>query len=149
MGKDLHLSKAKLFTHQAMTFSLSCWDTYKAKQIALYWQIYSYIYNYYRIFLWLIITVKNLSFHYLFLNRCFGNFTVAFISVMQNYRTKIDINTNQTVWRYGFIVIWLHFLQLYSFGWRWWRAITIWWNHMYQAGHPPLSLSREEGCLQM
>ena len=32
----------------------------------------------------------------LFQNRHFGYFTVAFISVMQNYRTKTDINTNQT-----------------------------------------------------
>ena len=32
---------------------------------------------------------------FLFQNRCFGYFTVAFISVIQNYRTKININTNQ------------------------------------------------------
>ena len=39
---------------------------------------------------------KELSQIVLFLNRRFGYFTVAFISVMQNYRTKIDMNTNQS-----------------------------------------------------
>ena len=51
----------------------------------------------------------------LFQNRRFGYFTVAFISGMQKYRTKTDINTNQIELKDMGSVTWLGFLHLYGF----------------------------------
>ena len=74
-------------------------------------------------------------------------FRLLYSSLHQNYRTKTDINSNQS------LEIWVHshMASLPSVVWLWLEMVNG--NHnmikLYISGRVPLSLLREEGCLQM